>query len=133
MRKLLSQYGMVLVLMGLCLVFSVLTFKRQIPSGQAAVTEVSAEIVRACSTNDLVLAVGASNRESARFAEAVSATLQANGFTQVQINVPPEKAAACTLFVVTCGYVPDVKRSYGWQPPPEVLKQLETTADAECP
>lgn len=49
----------------------------------------------------------------------------ANGYTQVQINVPPEKAASTGLFVVTCAYRPDVRRSYGWTPPPEALKLAE--------
>jgi hypothetical protein len=47
----------------------------------------------------------------------------AGGFTQVQINVPPEAAKSTGLFVVTCAYVPDVERSYGWTPPREVLER----------
>lgn len=85
MRKLLSHYGMVLVLIGLCLVFSVLTLKQQIPSGQAAVTEVSTQIIRNYDTNHVILTVGAVNRESARFAEALGTRLQDHGFAQVQV------------------------------------------------
>ena len=48
----------------------------------------------------------------------------ANGFTQVQIHVPPDKARKTGLFIVTVGYVPDVKREYGWTPPREVLESL---------
>jgi len=48
----------------------------------------------------------------------------ADGFTQVQINVPPDKVAASELFVVTCAYVPDEKRTYGWEPPPEVVERI---------
>ncbi len=48
-----------------------------------------------------------------------------NGFRQLQINVPPEKSKTTTLFMVTCAYAPDVKRSYGWKPPPEVIKRLK--------
>lgn len=47
-----------------------------------------------------------------------------NGYTQVQIHIPPEKAGSIGLFVVTCAYVPDVKRSYGWTPPQEVLQRV---------
>jgi len=47
----------------------------------------------------------------------------ANGYTQVEINVPPEATKSTGLFVVTCAYVPDVKRSYGWTPPREVLER----------
>ena len=48
----------------------------------------------------------------------------ANGFTQVQINVPPEKATKRDLFLITCKYKPDVVRRIGWTPPNEVLEQL---------
>ena len=49
----------------------------------------------------------------------------ANGYTHVQIHVPPDKAAKMSLFVVTCAYVPDVQRHYGWKPPAEVVRRLE--------
>jgi len=49
----------------------------------------------------------------------------ADGYTQVQINIPPEKAKTNDLWVVTCAYAPDVKRSTGWTPPKEVLKRLK--------
>jgi hypothetical protein len=55
----------------------------------------------------------------------------ADGFTQVQINIPPEKAASFDTFVVTCGYVPDVKRSYGWSPPREVSEETGGSGDGE--
>lgn len=48
----------------------------------------------------------------------------ADGYTQLQVNLSPEKAKAADLFVVTCAYRPDVERNYGWTPPAEVLKQL---------
>ncbi len=37
-----------------------------------------------------------------------------DGYTQLQINIPPEKSSGADLLVVTCGYIPDVKRSHGW-------------------
>ena len=49
----------------------------------------------------------------------------ANGYTHVQIHVPPEKVAKTSLFVVTCAYAPDVQRQYGWKPPAEVVRRLE--------
>ncbi len=54
----------------------------------------------------------------------------ANGYTHVEIHVPPGKAAEMPLLVVTCAYVPDVQRQYGWQPPAEVMRRLEEKADA---
>jgi hypothetical protein len=47
-----------------------------------------------------------------------------DGFTQVQINVPPATSQHTDLYVVTCAYRPDVKRSTGWLPPREVLDRL---------
>ncbi len=48
----------------------------------------------------------------------------ANGFTQVQIHVTPEKTRKTGLFIVTVGYLPDEEREYGWTPPREVLESL---------
>lgn len=48
----------------------------------------------------------------------------ADGYTQVQINVPPEKARDLDLFIITCVYKPDVQRAYGWKPPQQVLERL---------
>ena len=44
-----------------------------------------------------------------------------DGYTQVQINVPPAKSRQTDLYVVTCAFCPDVKRSTGWVPPKEAL------------
>ncbi len=49
----------------------------------------------------------------------------ADGYTQVQINVPPAKARKSRIFIVTCAYKPDVQRSYGWEPPQEVVERLK--------
>ncbi|MEQ9410906.1 MAG: M14 family zinc carboxypeptidase [Fuerstiella sp.] len=48
----------------------------------------------------------------------------ANGFTQVQINIPPQVASQQDLFAISCEYTPDVVRRIGWTPPPEVRQQL---------
>ena len=44
MRKLLSDYGMVLILIVLCLLFSALTFKEQTPLGNNAIIEIVEQI-----------------------------------------------------------------------------------------
>ena len=55
----------------------------------------------------------------------------ADGFTQVQVNVPPAKARSTGLFFVTCSYTPEEVRPTGWMPPAEVQKQCATAkADA---
>ena len=48
----------------------------------------------------------------------------ANGFTQVQINLPPERASTQDLFMISCEYTPDEVRRIGWTPPQEVQEQL---------
>ena len=37
------------------------------------------------------------------------------GYTIVRVNIPPTALADGDVFVVTCAYVPDVQRTYGWQ------------------
>ena len=55
----------------------------------------------------------------------------ADGFTQVQVNVPPKKLSALGLYFITCSYVPDEVRPNGWMPPAEVRKISATDkADA---
>ncbi|HYF34941.1 MAG TPA: alpha/beta hydrolase fold domain-containing protein, partial [Prosthecobacter sp.] len=58
----------------------------------------------------------------------------ADGFTQLQVNVPPDKAAKTDLFVVTCDYEPSMKRTLGWMPPAAVMKECDTEkADSRPP
>ena len=55
----------------------------------------------------------------------------ADGFTQVQVNVPPAKVRGVGLFCITCNYRPDHERVPGWMPPAEVQRQCATAkADA---
>lgn len=49
----------------------------------------------------------------------------ADGYTQVQINLPPEKTKTMDLYVATCAYNGNEKRSYGWKPPEAVMKELK--------
>ncbi len=52
-------------------------------------------------------------------------TWYADGWTHLQINVPPEKARKLGLLVVTYAYRPDTVRTYGFEPPAEVMRQLQ--------
>lgn len=55
----------------------------------------------------------------------------ADGFTQVQVNVPPGKIPPHGLYFITCGYTPNEARPNGWMPPAEVRKASATDkADA---
>ncbi len=53
----------------------------------------------------------------------------ANGFTHLQINIPPERSKLSDTFLITCGYVPDVERRTGWKPPEEVLQRLQKKSE----
>jgi acetyl esterase/lipase len=57
----------------------------------------------------------------------------ADGFTQVQVNVPPQRAAKAKLFIVTCSYQPDKVRLTGWMPPAEVQKETATAKAIAAP
>ncbi|MCB1208643.1 MAG: alpha/beta hydrolase fold domain-containing protein, partial [Verrucomicrobiales bacterium] len=57
----------------------------------------------------------------------------ADGFTQVQINVPPAKAATTGLYFITCAYKPSEVRLTGWMPPAEVQKQSATAKEDASP
>ena len=48
-----------------------------------------------------------------------------DGFTHVQVNVPPEKAKNNDLYIITCLYHPHEKRAYGWKPPQTVLERIK--------
>lgn len=56
----------------------------------------------------------------------------ADGFTQVQVNVPPAKARAAGLFFLTCSFAPDVQHR-GWLPPAPVLEQCRSAAADALP
>jgi hypothetical protein len=48
----------------------------------------------------------------------------ADGYTQVQIEVPPERTREADIFVVTCAYDGRERRSYGFTPPEAVRREL---------
>lgn len=50
----------------------------------------------------------------------------ADGFTQVQVNVSPAKAALTELYFLTLAYEPSERRATGWMPPAEVRESYAT-------
>jgi len=89
-RKLLSDYGMFLVLLLLCVLFSVLTLKEQIPEGGAASARLIEQINNEFKKSDTILVVGAVNKDSASFVEKLGEELVKEGFnnTKVVVGVP---------------------------------------------
>lgn len=48
-----------------------------------------------------------------------------DGFTHVQVNIPPEKSKTNDLYIITCLYHPQEKRAYGWKPPQAVMERFQ--------
>ncbi|RQP10308.1 MAG: hypothetical protein EAS52_22905 [Parapedobacter sp.] len=55
---------------------------------------------------------------------------KADGFLQVHVNIPPEKAKSLDIAILTCSYSSELmnSRKHGWTPPREVLERLSNTA-----
>lgn len=87
MRKTINDYGMVFVLLGLCLVFSLLTLKRQVPDNDSAVAELMTKVHRDYRVEDTILAVGAKGKDSEPFAEKMGAALKKEGFGKARIVI----------------------------------------------
>ena len=89
-RKLLSDYGMFFVLLLLCVLFSVLTLKEQMPEGSAAAARLIKQIKNEFKKSDVILTVGAVNKASAPFAKKLGEELEKKGFsnTHVVIGAP---------------------------------------------
>lgn len=86
-NRLLSDYGMVLVLVGLCVLFSLLTLKVQTPTGEEAVAEVAEAITARFESSASIIVVGAVNKDSAAFAEALGERMKAESYTGSRVIV----------------------------------------------
>lgn len=87
MIKFLDEYRILWALIGLCVFFSLLTLKEQTPSGEAAVDEVTEVIESQYGKNAVIIAVGARNKGSADFANALAPALESRGFTEVFTSI----------------------------------------------
>ena len=87
---------MVLVLVGLCALFSALTLKEQAPTGEEALAELSEAVGRRFDHSDIIVVVGAAKKESAPFAEALGGRLEGAGFegTRVVVGTPRDLRVA---------------------------------------
>jgi len=88
---------MVLVLLGLCGLFSVLTLKKQVPTGEAAVAQLVKTIEDHFAPSDIILAVGAAKKTSATFAENLGRELQSAGFVKTRVVVGTPRDLRVTL------------------------------------
>ena len=83
----LGEYGMVLALLGLCVLFSVLTLNRQSGEGIAAERELTKVVLDQFPTEGVVLVVGAENTSSATMAENVYASVVSANRENVRLVV----------------------------------------------
>jgi ribose transport system permease protein len=81
----LSEGGMLWVLLGLCLLFTVLTWSEQHPSGTAAADALAADILRQCGKAPRVLVAVREQPDDAVFATRVATKLAAAGATVVEV------------------------------------------------
>lgn len=81
MNRLLRNYGMILVLIFLCTLFSILTLKEQSLDSNTAVEQMREEIETSFSKDDHIVCVGAFNKGSAPVAEKLSDELRSGGYT----------------------------------------------------
>jgi ribose transport system permease protein len=100
-QRLLTDYGMVLVLAGLCALFSLLTLNQQVPEGQAAAMELARQVQSRTAKTDVVIAVGATNKDTAALAENVGQALRESGYIRVQVVVGTPRELRLALGDVT--------------------------------
>lgn len=76
MKKFLGEYGMVLVLIALCALFSLLTLKEESATGSASAIRVAGEVEAGVSQGGHVFVVGAAKKPSGDFAGLVASELE---------------------------------------------------------
>jgi len=84
MKKYLINYGMVLVLIALCALFSLLTLKREGATSAAAAGRLAGEIAAQYEPTDLIFVVGAGKKDSETFANLASEFLEDASFSRVE-------------------------------------------------
>ena len=89
-KKLLSDYGMIFVLLGLCLFFSALTLNEQTPESDKATAQLAEQIDKEFESNDIILVVGENNTDSESIARQLGRKLKEQGFpnSRVVVGIP---------------------------------------------
>ncbi|UCG49299.1 MAG: ABC transporter permease [Phycisphaerales bacterium] len=87
LTKVFSDYGMVLVLIVLCALFSVLTLNEQTPTDSDAIAELLGEITGEFDRSAVILVVGEANKGSGPFAEKLREELVRAGYDDARVVV----------------------------------------------
>lgn len=90
--RFLSEYGMILVLLILCVYFSLSTIQEQYPEGEAAADDVSQSIFSLVDKKSSVLIAGKNTSEERAFVENLKIRLNSEGYTSV-LTVAGDPAA----------------------------------------
>lgn len=85
--RILNDYGMVVVLLALCVLFSLLTLKEQTPTGPAAGELLAETVIDDFAADAPLVVVGAARRDSEPIARRVSEQLTEAGFAEVRLVV----------------------------------------------
>ena len=102
LRRLLGDYGMILALLALCVLFSILTLKEQMPEGPVAAKELAERVASRQDKADVILAVGAVNTDSAALARRVAQQLEEAGFANARVVVGEPRDLRLALDEMKC-------------------------------
>jgi len=91
MQNLIRDYGMILVLLGLCILFSLLTLEQQMPEGNKVADQIMNAVSKKKNLNEPILTVGSSNKSSANLAKSLATILEKEGFTNIRSIVGSPK------------------------------------------
>ncbi len=80
-----SDYGMLFVLIVLCLFLCIVTYDEQQPSGMAAAEQLATAVIEEVGAGARALVVAGSSREDVEFADTLEELLTAGGITVVAI------------------------------------------------
>ena len=84
LRRFLSDYGMILGLLALCVYFSFATLTVQYPEAAEAAEQVVAKVLAEHSSDDVVIVVGQNNADGKVFVAETVKALKAGGMTKVE-------------------------------------------------
>ncbi|MDA7916114.1 ABC transporter permease [Verrucomicrobia bacterium] len=84
MKKFLSNYGMMVVLLALCVMFSLLTLKKEGATGSSSAKRIVSEVMDQTDVGDSVFVVGAAKNDSETFANLVAEGLREEGLASLK-------------------------------------------------
>lgn len=97
LTRLFAEYGMVLVLLALCVLLSITTYNEQYPTGEAAAAQLAERIERLGDSELSVLVAARAHEEGVRFAEHLATALEETGISAVEVVTGEPRDARQTL------------------------------------